>query len=311
MNSIFQALASIAVVTTVSGAVADDFRDQVSHGFADSNGVKIHYAEIGEGPLVVMIHGFPDFWYSWRHQMGGLADGYRVVAIDQRAYNLSDQPDGIEAYDMSLLVGDVAAVIRHLGEDSAVIVGHDWGGVVAWNFAFHIPEMTDHLVVMNLPHPNGLANAWKTNPEALDGTAYAKVFKEGSPSDPEVFFGMPMTAETISGWVSDPAARQVYIEAFERSSFEGMLAYYKQNYPDPWNENYELGPAAPSIEISTLMFHGLKDQALHSDALNNNWDWINADFTLVTVPGANHFVQQDAAEFVTTTLRGWLDQRMK
>ena len=79
-------------------------------------------------------------------------------------------------------------------------------------------------------HPNGLANAWKNSPEALAGTAYAKVFKEGSPSDPDVFFGMPMTAETLSGWVTDPSARQVYVEALGRSSFDGMLAYYKRNY---------------------------------------------------------------------------------
>ena len=145
MKSVIQTLASIAMATTVSGAMADNILDRVSHGYADSNGVKIHYAELGEGPLVVMIHGFPDFWYTWRHQMAGLADGYRVVAIDQLGYNLSDQPEGTQAYDMSLLVRDVAAVIRHLGEDSAVIVGHDWGGVVAWNVAFHLPQMTDQL----------------------------------------------------------------------------------------------------------------------------------------------------------------------
>lgn len=311
MNSMIHALASIAVSTSVSGVMADDISGQVSHGYADSSGVKIHYAEIGEGPLVVMIHGFPDFWYSWRHQMTGLADGYRVVAIDQRGYNLSDQPDGIEAYDMSLLVRDVAAVIHHLGEESAVIVGHDWGGVVAWNFAFHLPQMTEFLVLLNLPHPNGLANAWKNSPEALAGTAYAKVFKEGSPSDPEVFFGMPMTAETLSGWVTDPSARQAYVEALGRSSFDGMLAYYKRNYPDPWDDDFELGPSAPSVTVPTLMIHGLNDSALHSDALNNTWDWIDEDFTLVTIPDAGHFVQQDAAAFVTTTLRGWLDQRMK
>jgi len=99
---------------------------EIRHGYADNNGVNIHCAEIGEGPLLVMIHGFPDFWYSWRHQMEGLKDGYRVVAIDQR-----DQPEGVENYDMRLLVSDVVAVVRHLGEEKATIVGHDWGGVVA------------------------------------------------------------------------------------------------------------------------------------------------------------------------------------
>ena len=90
--------------------------------------MKIHYASLGKGPLVVMIHGFPDFWYSWRHQMEALAQNFQVVAIDQRGYNLSDKPKGVENYDMRLLVADVAAVIRHPGREHATIVGHDWGG---------------------------------------------------------------------------------------------------------------------------------------------------------------------------------------
>ena len=126
----------------------------MTHGYAVSEGgVKIHYASLGNGPLVVMIHGFPDFWYSWRHQMAALSDTFQVVAIDQRGYNLSDKPKGVESYDMRLLVGDVAAVIRHLGRDKATIVGHDWGGVVAWQFAMNLPQMTENLVILNLPHP--------------------------------------------------------------------------------------------------------------------------------------------------------------
>jgi pimeloyl-ACP methyl ester carboxylesterase len=192
---------------------------QSKHGYVDNNGVKIHYAEAGVGPLVVMIHGFPDFWYTWRHQMAGLSGGYRVVAIDQRGYNLSDQPEGVENYDMRLLVSDVAAVVRHLGEE--------------------------------------------------------------------------------------------YVEAFQRSDFAAMLNYYKRNYPDIWSETVESRPTAPNVNVSTLVFHGLDDTALHSDGLNNTWDWVDKDLTLVTVPGAGHFVQQDAAELVTSTMRSWLDARRK
>jgi pimeloyl-ACP methyl ester carboxylesterase len=107
-------------------AFASDIETRVQNGYADSHGVKIHYASLGTGPLIVMIHGFPDYWYTWRDQMEGLADRYQVVAIDQRGYNLSDKPEGVENYDMRLLVGDVAAVIKSLGKDKAIIVGHDW-----------------------------------------------------------------------------------------------------------------------------------------------------------------------------------------
>src|ERR1700732_4302207 len=107
---------------------ASDIESRVTHGYADSNGVKIHYASLGKGPLIVMIHGFPDYWYTWRAQMEALADSYQCVAIDQRGYNLSDKPKGVENYDVRLLVGDVVAVVKSLGKDKATIVGHDWGG---------------------------------------------------------------------------------------------------------------------------------------------------------------------------------------
>src|SRR5438552_13273697 len=129
---VLKTAAALLVSDVAEGA---DFESRVTHGYADSNGVKIHYASLGKGPLIVMIHGFPDFWYTWRDQMEALSINYQVVAIDQRGYNLSDKPKGVENYDMRLLVGDVAAVIKHLGRDKAIIVGHDWGGVVAWVFA--------------------------------------------------------------------------------------------------------------------------------------------------------------------------------
>ena len=130
LRTVAAALLALSVLG-MNGAAAD-IDDRVTHGYADSNGVKIHYASLGSGPLVVMIHGFPDYWYTWRRQMEGLADKFQVVAIDQRGYNLSDKPAGVENYDVRLLVGDVVAVIKHLGQQKAVIVGHDWGGLVAW-----------------------------------------------------------------------------------------------------------------------------------------------------------------------------------
>src|SRR3954463_11838894 len=130
---------SLRVAAFAAAARAADVEDKVTHGYADSNGVKIHYATTGSGPLVVMIHGFPDYWDSWRKQMEGLADKFQLVAIDQRGYNLSDKPAGVDKYDMRLLLGDVVAFINHLGQQKAIIVGHDWGGMVAWQLAMNVP----------------------------------------------------------------------------------------------------------------------------------------------------------------------------
>ena len=285
----------LAICTVVMSAA--DFESRVTHGYADSNGVKIHYASIGKGPLVVMIHGFPDYWYSWRHQMEALSDSYQVVAIDQRGYNLSDKPKGVENYDVRLLVGDVAAVVKSLGKEKAIIVGHDWGGLVAWQVALNLPQMTDKLIILNLPHPRGLSRELANNPEQQKNSAYARRFQQPDAAS-------KVTAEGLTFWVTDPAAKAKYVEAFKRSDLEGMLNYYKRNYPrEPYTE--DKSPVVKT-QMPVLMFHGLNDTALLPGALNNTWEWMGKDLTLVTIPGAGHFVQQDAAELVSKTMKAWL-----
>ena len=276
-----------------------DIDSRVTHGYADSGGVKIHYATIGKGPLVVMIHGFPDFWYTWRHQMDALADRFQVVAMDLRGYNLSDKPKGVEQYDMKLLVGDVAAVVRHFKQQKAVIVGHDWGGAIAWTFAMAFPEMTDRLIILNLPHFRGLMRELAHNPEQQKNSQYARNFQQ-----PEAH--LKLTADALAGWVTDPEAKKKYVEALGRSDFEAMLNYYKRNYPRGAGDDAAPAPDLPKAQMPILMFHGLKDTALDSDALSGTWDWVEKDLTLVTIPGADHFVQQDAAQMVTDTMKWWL-----
>lgn len=276
-----------------------DIERKVTHGYTTNDGVRIHYAQLGQGPLVVMIHGFPDCWMTWRVQMEALARNHEVVAIDQRGYNLSDRPKGVENYDMKFLAADVAAVIRARGRERAIVVGHDWGGVVAWTFAMTRPEMTEKLVILNLPHPRGLHRELVNNPEQRKNSAYARRFQqEGAHTN--------LTAEGLTFWIKDPAVRARYVEAFRRSDFEAMLNYYKRNYPrEPYTED-----TSPVVKVKcpVLMMHGLKDKALGHAALNGNWQYVEKDLTLVTVPEADHWVQQDAADFVTRTMAGWLDR---
>ena len=281
-------------------AASKDFEKRVEHGYADSGGVKIHYAAIGKksAPLIVMIHGFPDFWYTFRDQMDALSKDYFVVAIDQRGYNLSDKPKGIENYDMKFLVGDVAAVIKHHKREKAIVLGHDWGGAVAWTFAMMMPNMVDRLIILNLPHPRALGRELANNPVQQKSSQYARNFQmEGAHTK--------LAAEGLAFWVKDPEVKKKYIEAFKRSDFEAMLAFYKRNYP---REPYTYDATAPVIKVkaSVLMIHGLGDTALLPDALNDTWNFLEKDLTLVTIPGASHFVQQDASEMVTKSIRMWL-----
>jgi pimeloyl-ACP methyl ester carboxylesterase len=156
----------------------NDIDTYVIHGYADNHGVNIHYASLGEGPLVVMIHGYPDFWYTWRNQMVALAPHFQVVALDLRGYNLSDKPQGGEQYSMRHLIGDVHAVIGHLGRDKAIIVGHDWGGAIAWQFAMHLPAQTERLIILNIPHPRGVVHELAQNPQQHENSAYARNFQQ-------------------------------------------------------------------------------------------------------------------------------------
>jgi epoxide hydrolase 4 len=278
-------------------------------GFVDSDGVKIHYVSLGkkEDLLLVMVHGFPDFWYSWRAQMPALAKQFHVVAIDQRGYNLSGQPEGVESYKTDKLVGDLLAVVKHFGPGKAVIVGHDWGGMVAWTFAITHPELTDRLIVLNLPHPRGLMRELTTNPQQQKNSQYARDFQKPDAAK-------HMSHELLTFWVKDPEARRVYQSALKRSSMEGMLNYYKANYPRISADDKDHGSARPpvltlpNVKCPVLLFHGLKDQALLPGALNDTWNWIDKDLTLVTIPEAGHFVQQDAADLVTRTMVSWLSR---
>lgn len=274
-----------------------DIESRVHHGYATNQGVRLHYASLGEGPLVVMVHGFPDCWLTWREQMPALARNHRVVAMDLRGYNLSDRPSGDEQYDMRVLIEDVATVIRAQGRERAVVVGHDWGGAIAWSFAMAHPEMTEKLVVLNLPHPRGIARELAKNPEQQRNSAYARNFQQpGAHTN--------LTAAGLAFWVKDPAAKPRYLEAFGRSDFNAMLAYYRRNYP---REPYAEDPSpVVKVQCPVLLIHGLKDKALLHPALNGTWEWVGKDLTLVTTPDADHWVQQDAAELVTRSMVAWL-----
>lgn len=268
-----------------------------TEGYVNSDGVKIHYVTQGKGPLVVLLHGFPDFWYSWRDQMPALAKHFQVVAIDLRGYNKSDKPKGIDNYKIEKLIGDVKAVVEHFKQKKAVIVGHDWGGMIAWSFAMAHPEMTDRLIILNLPHPRGLMRELKNNPEQQKNSQYARNFQK-----PEA--AKQIRPEFLIFWVKEKAAQKKYLEAMKRSSMDAMLNYYKANYPKPPYKDSKT--TFPPVKCSVLMFHGLKDQYLLPGALNDTWKWVERDLTIITLPKAGHFVHRDESATVTKKMVQWL-----
>jgi pimeloyl-ACP methyl ester carboxylesterase len=274
-----------------------------SDRYADNGGVKIHYVVQGQGPLVVLIHGFPDYWATWKPLMKTLnAAGYRTAALDLRGYNLSDKPQGEAAYAMPNLVGDVAAVIKAEGQPNAAVIGHDWGAAIAWNVAMSRPDAVNKLVILSVPHPAGMARELATNKAQQEGSNYARNFQKAGSEK-------MLTAEGLAGWVKDPKEKPGYVEAFKRSDFAAMMNYYRANYPKGTGADVAAPPSFPPIKVPVLVIHGMKDTALNAAGHNGTWEHVEADTTLLMAPTAGHFVQHDAEALVNRTIRDWLNER--
>lgn len=308
MKIVIKYLLIVMVFGWMSNTVyADNLLERVQHGYVDNEGVKIHYVTIGEGPLIVMLHGFPDFWYTWRHQMEALSENYQVVAIDLRGYNKSDKPKGVENYKMRYLIGDVAAMIQHFPQGKAIVVGHDWGGAIAWQVAMWRPNLVEKLIVLSTPHPNGLIREIQGNSEQQKNSQYARDFQKEDAH-------LELTAEELANWVQDEEAKKLYIEAFQRSDFEAMLNYYKASFPKQSsssttkNSNSSSPKQQKRVQCPTLVIFGLQDKALLPAGWNDTWEWIDNDLTMVSIPNAGHFVQQDASDLVTRSIKMWLNR---
>ncbi len=293
---------SAIFAVTVSTFASADIYDEVEHHNVDNNGVNIHYVTVGEGPVVLFVHGFPDFWYTWRNQMEGLKGDFKCVAMDTRAYNKSDKPEGVENYKLDLLLSDIGAVIDDLGAETVTLVGHDWGGALSWRYAMMNQDRIDKLVICNLTHPKGyMAVRNNATPAQKANMAYIERFQD--PNAAKMF-----SAKMVTGMVAGKESNEVkarYLEAFENSSFDGMLNYYRAVWPVLQQGDQEV----PDLNMPVLQFHGLKDTAVDKDGLRDTWNWITQDYTLVTIPSSGHWVQRDAADIVTTTMLWWLKSR--
>ena len=300
----FRKLAALALAFAMSATAAAAAPQDKT---ATNGDVKIHYVVDGKGPLVVMIHGFPDYWATWKPLMAELNKaGYRTAALDLRGYNLSDKPAGVAAYAMPNLIGDVAAVIAAEGQKNAIVIGHDWGAAISWQVAFNRPDLVNKLVIMSVPHPAGMARELATNKAQQAGSNYARVFQqEGSEKN--------LTAEGLAGWVKDPKEKAGYIEALKRSDFGAMMNYYRANYPRGTGAETEtpatMAAANQRVKVPVLVIHGMKDTALNAAGHAGVWNYVDADTTIVMAPNAGHFVQHDAEALVNTTVRDWLEAR--
>ena len=290
------AFASVAIAlgaTRLSGGISG----RVEHHFAEHDGVKTHYVGTGRGPLVVLVHGIPEFWYSWRQQIEPLAAAnFRVVAVDQRGFNRSDKPEEREAYATQHVVEDIAAVIRQEGYEKAHIVGHDSGALVAWLFATFHPEMTDKLTILSVPHPNAFTEELAANPAQHEASEYARKMQRGDFDIRALFRVGPL------GVLRDPPGWLLYTAADARTDHRAVSSFYEVNYP---REPYEVNATLPKVHAPTLVIHGVQDQFLLASGHARNHEWTEMEPETVMLD-AGHFVHQEKPEEVNRVMLEFL-----
>ncbi len=279
------------------------------HELIHTNGLDLHYVTQGEGELVLCLHGFPEFWYSWRHQIPEFADAYKVVALDLRGYNDSDKPQEIEAYRMAELMRDVEGVIRGLGYERCVLVGHDWGGAIAWSFAYEYPEMVQQLIVMNLPHPAIFSESLRQNPQQLLRSWYVFLFQV--PLLPEwllQLFDYGAIASAFQNLAVDKTAfTQADLNAYKdaaakRGALTAMINYYRNI-----SESITRSRSWPVLDIPTLMIWGEEDAALGKELTYGTEVYVK-DFRIKYIPNCSHWVQQEQPRLVNQYMREFLNE---
>lgn len=276
--------------------------------YAQIGAVRLHYAKAGDGEkLIVFLHGFPEFWYSWRNQLKALSDEFTLVAPDLRGYNWSDKPIYSAEYKIDEVADDILGLIRHFGREQAAIVGHDWGAAVAWSIAENYPEYVSKLVCMQAPPPS----VWRKNLSfrQLAASWYMLFFQ--IPELPEWLLRRDDFALVVQSmrklsadgdFLSDEEIAKYKESWREPGALTGALNYYRANVIDKFFPPSE----TKKITVPTLFIYGEKDSAILPETVANVKDAIDAHYEEVRVPESGHWVQQEAAEAVNDTLREFL-----
>lgn len=273
--------------------------------FFEVDGLRFHVVEAGpeDGPLVVLLHGFPELWYGWRKQIGPLAEaGFRVLVPDQRGYNLSDKPQRVREYGLDRLAADVAGLIRAAGRERAFVAGHDWGAAVAWWLAMRSPERVERLAVLNVPHPLVMRRSLLSNPAQLRRSWYMFFFQ--LPWLPELFFrrrnftnGIRALKGTSRRGTFSDADLAVYREAWARpGAVRGMLAWYRAALRRP-----ALRVDDPRIRVPTLILWGVRDRFLGRELIEPSLALCD-DGRAHLFDQATHWLQHEEPEAVNSHL---------
>lgn len=294
---------ALAACPATCPRLPDEARIGLTHRFIEANGLRFHVVEAGHGPLVLLLHGFPEFWYGWRAQIPALAERLRVVAPDLRGYNLTDKP--ADGYDLETLAGDVPALVRALGEERAYVVGHDWGGMLAWGAAIYHPEVVERLAVLNAPHPTVFLRELGRNPGQWARSWYIGLFQVPGLAERLLTAGggrlvaEALRRSTVDPAVFSPADLAAYRRAVSRPGApRSMLAYYRAlAATPPWKVAERTRP----VTAPTLLVWGLRDVALGPELTEGVEAWV-PNLRVERIAEAGHWVQHEQAARVNRLL---------
>ena len=285
-----------------------------AHRSVSANGTRFHVAERGDGPLVLLLHGFPEFWWAWRHQLTSLSEaGFRAVAVDLRGYGGSDKPP--RGYDLITAAADAAGLVRSLGEANAVIVGHDWGGLIGWTTAAYFPKVVRRLAVISVPHPLRVRSAVLADPRGQGRrSGYALGFQ--LPVLPERQLtrshaervGRLLRTWSGPGW-PDPEAERRYRAAMSVPSVaHSALEYHRwfvRSRFRPDGLRYARHMRAP-IQAPTLHLHGTLDTCVLPATARGSGRYVDGPYRWRLLDGTGHFPHEERPERFDSELRSWL-----
>ena len=297
--------------------------DPFEHHHANVNGLRLHYAAAGpvDAPVILFVHGFPEFWYAWKDQLAEFSRDHRAVAPDLRGYNLSDKPAAVKDYRAKHLLEDLRQLILALGREKAVLVAHDWGGAVAWSLAAQHPEAVERLVIVNSPHAVPFARALATDPGQQAASQYMRMLRSPEAEallSADGYAGLKAIFDRFGqGWnglADEDRAR--YLEAWARpGALTGALNYYRASplYPpgphpgdDRGAADLAIDPAPFVVRVPTLVIWGEADAALLPCLFDAQVGDHVADLRVERVPGASHWIVHERPDLVNRLIREFL-----
>lgn len=315
---------AVAATPTSWQASVRELERRVELRYVQNGDVRLHYAVAGRGsgkPLLLFVHGFPGWWWTWRHLMAAFMDRYTVAALDMRGYHLSDKPEGVERYRIEELVVDLAYVIEHIGTKPATVIGHDWGGGACWGLAWGGPDgagkgFVDRLVTLNCPHPYGIERERHANPKQAAAAKYAQEFRRPDAAQralPAQMARKMLYAQTRVTPLAlalilshrEPLDLPRHYDAMRKSSMQAALHYYGANWPA---EPYPAPSTDFVVDCPTLCIYGEADEFLLVDALDGTHRFVNNDLSIEIIQRAEHFVHNDTRAQVTRILGDWLER---